>query len=64
MIGVRKNHGNSNAATMCSTSRKTTLAAETASESPATSAITGTIKGNVNQVVSRSPGSMRLIGMT
>ncbi len=56
MIGVRKNHGSSSAATMCSTSRKMTFAAATASESPATSATTGTISGIVSQMVSRVSG--------
>src|SRR4051812_15674591 len=56
MIGVRKNHGSNRAATMCSTSRKITFAAATASERPATRATTGTISGIVSQIVSRVSG--------
>ena len=56
MIGVRKNHGSNRAATMCSTSRKITFAAATASERPATSATTGAISGIVSQMVSRVSG--------
>src|SRR6266436_6151532 len=57
MIGVRKNHGTSSAATMNSTSRKSTLSDATASASPDTTPTTRSARGIASSSVDRARGS-------
>ena len=56
MIGVRKNHGTSSAATMNSTSRKSTLSEATASARPETNPTTSAASGIASHSVPRVRG--------